>query len=497
MKKAEGRYSVLTSLWRALTDFFHSMVGVRKPPPPILQGDINFILSEHPEFVYTRMPDEDGIPCVATASSLGEIYVCAIPDEKMAEIDVTRMFRPKLFICNELDVDGFKGKHCSEPCVGPAGWEYKSTVMPVRLREEAGEVRRVGLEVEGVATEYGAGALSQIFELKQLLGVGNVREYDQKFAVNVLGSVVANLRRLLEKSGACKGNREAVEKKLRQVWEGLVNQIGERELYSLGITEDYFSCNVLEKGGWVETPQGIPAYCGSGFDWEEASVFKFSWKPEYDTVEYYEGLLARTQDIQQISQNMEKYLWEVSPHDIDDWLYKACHETEAEMYCYEWEEFSNRMDSVVELTAGKAVELVPLEKLVKMGFITEENVSRYRDLRKEVERCERNVSECDMDKYMHLRKELLILEKDIDNAYYYYVDTYVISELMAEEVGELEKICSEKGREDLRGFASCLIVEEVEKFCRHEDFRHACVLAIRERLSELESEGSSGRATGR
>jgi asparagine synthetase A len=50
---------ILQAIHEALTQ---TVARVKKAfrKPPLLEGDINFIELEHPEFVFMRLPDEDG-----------------------------------------------------------------------------------------------------------------------------------------------------------------------------------------------------------------------------------------------------------------------------------------------------------------------------------------------------------------------------------------------------------------------------------------------------
>jgi hypothetical protein len=466
--------------------------------PPLLEGDINFIELEHPEFTFIRLPDEDGMPCLASETPFGEVYVCASPiflsegDVKREE-DIYRFFKPVMYICNTFRLGGVEETFCSHPCLEPELPQYKAYV---------GVARRGEVEWEGVTTEFGAGALSQIYEIKQIVKGG---DYDKSALKNVVRAIIVNVRQFLDNNHEfCKPDvREETDRYLSSLWESLVNSVGEETLYELGFGKTHFSCDVLLPSDVVLRCPGYASPIGE-FHQGFSEQYRY-WRPEYDDREFYEKLFRKVERLQSkfrrfveqryeyariFEQNPEKFINKIDFHYLGDLLDRWCEESGLADFCEALEDYESFTERLQEAIRETVYEHVSLKDLVKEGYFSENAYKRKLWLEKTIEEMKKTKPIPGMEE--EYEKKLEDYEYELETLNNYIFDAYddYARHLYDDVIGKygwvLRNRCKSRGRKSVESEVACETLNTIEGFCREHPW--ICVVFAQEEWKELESE---------
>jgi hypothetical protein len=489
---------ILQAIHEALTQ---TVARVKKAfrKPPLLEGDINFIELEHPEFVFMRLPDEDGIPCLASETPFGEVYVCALPrlseEDVKREEDIYRFFTPSMYICNTFRLNGVEDTYCSQPCLRPKLPRYEAHVGVAR----GGEI-----EWEGVMTEFGAGALSQIYEIKQIVKGG---DYNKEALKNIIRAVVANVREFLTDFSKnyhefCVSKREETDRYLSSLWESLVNTVGEETLYELGFKKTHFSCDV----SFSDVALRCPGYAyGTGEFYRTFNYFRKYWRPEYDDREFYEKLFRKVEKLQSklrrfveqryeyariFEQNPEKFIDKINFHHIGDLLDRWCKESDLADFCEALEDYESFDEGLRTAIWETIYEHVSLKDLVEDGYLPEKTYKRKLWLEKTIKEMWKTQPIPGMEeeyekKLEDYEYELETLNIEISDAYDDYAD-HLYGDVIGKYGWMLRNQCKSRGRKSLESEVACETLNTIEGFCREHPW--ICVVFAQEEWKESKSE---------
>jgi len=335
-----------------LAKLFHAIADkIRKPPA--LEGDFNFIEIEHPEFSFTRVPQEEhGLPCVKSMSPLGEIYVCALPKETKESPE----FKAVTYICSEFEYGGKKGKYCSQPCLEPKLGRHETAML---TKVSRGKVR---VEEESIMTPLATEAHSQIIEIKEFL-MGE--DYERTVGENLMASYESNLRKFIEDVGLCHPDNEKESNSfLRAIWKHLEKFLGGKKLAEVGRKTPY-SCNTIVGG--------YPGFVTAGAQpWSYfVDIASLIWNPYYDTKE------AAERYFELLRQRMEVNISKITARDI------ARLDLDFELA------LNDIYYDLVEHLEEELYEL-PCEDLAEEGIVWDEDCERKRELEKWLEMMEKH-----------------------------------------------------------------------------------------------------------
>lgn len=266
--------------------------------PPVLEGDMNFIELNFPELTFVRVNDK--IPCLATASGIGDIYFCP---EVVGE---GHKMHSKVIICNTLKFEDIEDEICYSPCLVPEGGRYAPPV-PLESRfepESTGEVARVKITpIEGVFTDYGTEAMSQFIAIKEFL-TGDP-DFDPEVGRNVLTAVLNALKYFEAKYSICA--REGGEEFLREWEDRIFAALGRRTLEKILPREIFekdlplLSCEYLHS-------KEYPSITNPNFRSGYASSISFDdlrWSSEYETEEFAKRYFERLANIAQAEETLK------------------------------------------------------------------------------------------------------------------------------------------------------------------------------------------------
>jgi hypothetical protein len=499
--RASGGGGEVSQILQAIHDALTQAIARIKrafKKPPLLEGDINFVELEHPEFIYIRLPDEDGVPCLASETPFGEVYICAMPKMKEEEVErpeqIYRFFSPEMFICNEFRLDGAREKFCSHPCLQPE--------RPGGYQASVGIVRRGDVEWHETVTEFGAGALSQITEIKQIVMGGG---YDKSALRNIVKAVVANIRQFLGRHPdlCAPDRRKETNEYLSSFWVNLVNAVGEEVLYELGFDKMDFSCDTTSPKRVVKTP-GIANPTGSFEDM--VSLLRTFWSPKYDDREFYKWLLARTLAKRQkgeAAERPERPIKHVPREVIDevdiDSLYRFTQEECDKHFrnmggsleiCAAWadmRETRNWLINTIYSTIMDPSRRFSLDDLVKAGYMSREQRDRIMQLEKAISEMKRarpapgkeEEFQEELRGYEDELKKLYEIARKANSNY-----AYDLSEGILRKSGrELRKLCEGGGdKRSPESDGACYALYEMEIFC--EVYPQVCMTVAREKRGE-------------
>ena len=468
--------------------------------PPLLEGDINFVELEHPEFIYIRLPDEDGVPCLASETPFGEVYICAMPRMKEEEVkrpeQIYRFFSPEMFICNEFRLDGVREKLCSHPCLQPE--------RPGGYQASVGIVRRGDIEWHETVTEFGAGALSQITEIKQIVMGG---DYSKSALRNIVRAVVTNIRQFLGRHPdlCAPDRRRETDRYLSSLWINLVNAVGEKALYELGFDKMDFSCDATSPKRAAAAP-GIANPTGSFEDM--VSLLRTFWSPRYDDREFYKWLLAKTLAKTQKGEvalggpghPLKRVPKEVIDEVDIDSLYRFTQE-ECDKYfrgvggspeiCAAWADMRETRDWLVSTIYSMVMDpsrRFSLDDLVKAGYMSKEQRDRIMQLEKaigEVKRARpapgKEEFQEELRGYEDELKKLYKIAREASSNY-----ARDLSEGILRKSGrELRRLCEGGGgKRSVESDGACDALYEMEIFC--EVYPQVCMTVARGKRGEAQ-----------
>jgi len=416
----------------AVSEFFQA-VAKRFKKPPVLEGDLNFLELEHPEFRFTRIPPEDehGMPCLKTYSPLGEIYVCAYPKTEF-EIE------PVVYVCTEFEYDGKKGKYCSQPCLEPQEGRYRGVVTTAE-----GEPV---LEM----TPFAAGAHSQIIAIKEFL---SGEEYEKTVGENLLRAFEANLEQFILNAGLClEDNRRESNAFLTGIWKRLKEFLGKEKLAKVGRYVEY-SCETL---GPVASTYTYHGFASGASKWQDfIELTGLAWKPRYDTQEYAEEYLRwhgewKPEMLKEIS--VHDLLAAASPSEAGDLKDKIF----SEIY---WD----LMEDIREELYSKSCR-----QLVKEGILwDEEPCERKEELERWIEEMEKHrpipgMEEEYREALERYKDELEDIEKEIDETIITYAEREAEDKLSHYEYETYEEL-SELAMEGDQ--VARKMMDIIEEFC--------------------------------
>ena len=405
--------------------------------PPALEGDLNFLELEHPEFRFTRIPPEDehGMPCLKTYSPLGEIYVCAYPKTEF-EIE------PVVYVCTEFEYDGKKGKYCSQPCLEPQEGRYRGVVTTTE-----GEPV---LEM----TPFAAGAHSQIIAIKEFL---SGEEYEETVGENLLRAFEANLAQFIFDAGLCsEDNRRESDAFLAGIWERLKEFLGEEKLVKVGRDIKY-SCETI---GPVASTRPYHGFASGTSKWQDfIELAGLAWKPHYDTREYAEEYLKWHGEWK------PEMLKEISVHDL---LAAASPSEAGELRDKIFSEiFLDLMEDIREELYSKSCR-----QLVEEGILwDEEPCERKEKLERWIEEMEKHKPIPGMEEEYRkalerYKDELEDIEEEIDETIITYAEREAEDRLSGYEYETYEEL-SELAMEGDR--VAQKMMDIIEEFCeRHQ-----------------------------
>ena len=488
---------ILQAIHEALTQ---TVARVKKAfrKPPLLEGDINFIELEHPEFVFVRLPDEDGIPCMASETPFAQVYVCALPripgeEAVKREEDIYRFFEPVVHICNTFRLGGVEETFCSHPCLKPELPRYEAHV---------GVARRGEVEWEGVTTEFGAGALSQIYEVKQIVKGG---DYNKSALKNIVRAIIVNVRQFLNSNREfCEPDaREETDIYLSSLWESLVNTVGEETLYELGFEKAHFSCDILS---FSDVALRCPGFATPIGEFHQAFSIEYRyWRPEYDYREFYEKLFKKVEKFQSkfrrfveqryeyariFEQNPEKFIDKIDFHYLGDLLDRWCEESDLADFCEALEDYESFDEGLRVAIRETVYEHVSLKDLVKEGYLPENTYKRKLWLEKTIEEMKKTQPIPGMEEEYEKKLEdygyeLETLNIEISDAYDDYAD-HLYNDVIGKYGWMLRNQCKSRGRKSVESEVACETLNTIEGFCQ--EYPWICVVFAKEEWKELKSE---------
>jgi len=469
--------------------------------PPVLEGDINFIELHFPELRFVRIEskhDELGIPCMATSSSLGDIYFCphVAKDERTGIVKMDSA----VFICNKFKLDGVEDEVCSRPCLVPEGGRYlPPAFFEVKPEAEAtGECARIKVTPrEGLFTDYGSAVVSQFVAVKEFL-TGDPG-FNMSVGENVFRAVLENVDSFVKKHGVCrsKKNLERDEEFLRSVGENVLSSLSRdvlevilpRQFSESG--EPLFSCRYLHEHGVVHHPSITKGHATPYAT--EIIEYAVKWSDAYETHEFAEEYFAQFTYRERVMRELSK----LSLRDIKEFLEelsaeKALRGKEASIAS----DMYNKIYDFVgdeELDAYSSIKDIlywfdcwDLVDVIEFDAELCSEMDRYRELLEEMKKHEAmpGLEEEKERKMREYKAALASLREDLDDIIREYAEEVAesyVQELMATPLERLESAAKERGR-DWRSEIASDMADDFAKFitdlCSTPAYFHYCEEAL-------------------